>query len=333
MQPVAAAHRGPRRRSGGGAARFRVRTPGPRAPPVLARASRRARAPARYARRSPARGASSAIRFGATARLRVARRLRRRAPRRPRRPSSSPVCALADGADPRSVAGHVRAAVDGEAADTPGTLADAGDAADADDVGRCAGCDDGFGRVASRPGSPLKSPAAGAASDNRCDPSRLRALRALRADACPAARYARRRCRAGTFDRSFDCTLTGTAAFSSRRRSAPRSSPQHVVRRRCRLRRPPARAPPGASPASLVRALLRSERAVASAQVRTSPPALPSPRCARPHAASAARPAAQAPRRLPSAGFPGVDFPIPRSAPIRLRTGHGRPWGSHPTHR
>ena len=54
-----------------------------------------------------------------------------------------------------------------------------------------------FGRVASRPGFPLESPAAGAASDNRSNPSRLRGLRPLRAalgrDGCQAGvRFGRR---------------------------------------------------------------------------------------------------------------------------------------------
>ena len=75
------------------------------------------------------------------------------------------------------------------------------------------------------------------------------------------------------------------------------------MRRRCRLRRSPARAPrdapPGAPVSPLVRALLRSvrahcsapRRAVVFAQVRTFPPALPPTCCARPRAAPAALPA------------------------------------------
>ena len=70
---------------------------------------------------------------------------------------------------------------------------------------------------------------------------------------------------------------------------------QHFVPRRCRLRRPPARAP---------------RRAVASAQVRTAPPELPAACYARLPAAPAASPATHSPWRLPSAGFPGVDSPI-----------------------
>ena len=72
------------------------------------------------------------------------------------------------------------------------------------------------------------------------------------------------------------------------------SSRPHPVRRRCRLRRPPARAPPGA---------------VASAQVRTAPPPPSAACCARLPAAPAAPSATQSPWRLPSAGFAGVDSP------------------------
>ena len=72
------------------------------------------------------------------------------------------------------------------------------------------------------------------------------------------------------------------------------SSRQHSVRRRCRLRRSPARAP---------------RRALVPAQVRTPPRALASPCCARPRAAPAALPAAQAPRRLRRAAVAGADFP------------------------
>ena len=96
---------------------------------------------------------------------------------------------------------------------------------------------------------------------------------------------------------------------------------RHSVPRRCRLRRPPARAPrdapPGAPVSPLVRALLRSapalrsapRRTVASAQVRTAPPPPPAACCARLPAAPAATPATHSPWRLPSAGFAGVDSP------------------------
>ena len=47
-------------------------------------------------------------------------------------------------------------------------------------------------------------------------PSRLRSLRSLRAPACPAARYAHRRCRTDTPGVSFDRTVHGTAVSSSR---------------------------------------------------------------------------------------------------------------------
>ena len=42
--------------------------------------------------------------------------------------------------------------------------------------------------------------------------------------------------------------------------------------------------------------------------------------------------AAQAPRRLPSAGFPGFDFPILNAAHFGRPDRPGRPWVSHPTH-
>ena len=74
----------------------------------------------------------------------------------------------------------------------------------------------------------------------------------------------------------------------------PGSVRRHAVPRRCRLRRPPARAP---------------RQAVASAQVRTAPPALPPTCCTRPRAVPAALPAAQAPRRLRYAAVAGDDFP------------------------
>ena len=132
---------------------------------------------------------------------------------------------------------------------------------------------------------------------------------------CPAARCAPRRCRNDTLVARFDGVVPVTALSSSRRRCAPRSSRcsprspwppaagvgfapgssrRHSVRRRCRFRRSPARA---------------RRRAVASAQVRTAPPALPPTCCARPRAAPAALPAAQAPRRLRRAAVAGPDFP------------------------
>ena len=155
-------------------------------------------------------------------------------------------------------------------------------------------------------------------------PSRLRSLRSLRAPLARRLADAHRRCRSDTVGAAFDTIVGTTAAFSSRRRFAPRSSQssprspwpaspaagiasgsvrRHAVPRRCRLRRPPARAPrdapPGAPVSPLVRALLRSVRAHCSAprravvftQVRTFPPALPPPCCARPRAAPAALPA------------------------------------------
>ena len=177
-----------------------------------------------------------------------------------------------------------------------------GDADGADDGERCAGRDDESGRVASRPGFPLQSPLR---SDFRCNPSRLRSLRSLRAPLAAAVRCAHRRCRTDTPLPRFDGVVPMTAVASSRRRCAPRSSGRHSVRRRCRLRRPPARALPGA---------------VVSAPVRTPPPSPPAAFCARLPAAPAALPATQSPWRLPSAGFAGVDSPVASRADSRPLT-------------
>ncbi len=94
-----------------------------------------------------------------------------------------------------------------------------------------------------------------------------------------------------------------------RARFAPRSSPRFAR---------PAPATPIASLAALVQALLRSPAALRPALSR---------------ALRAASPSAQSPRRLPSAVFAGVDFPIARSAGFGRPDRPGRPRFSHPTHR
>ena len=96
--------------------------------------------------------------------------------------------------------------------------------------------------------------------DFRCNPCRLRSLRSLRALLGRRLAALTAVCRADTVAATFDDIVHCTAASSSRRRCAPRSSqssprspfagcghrlgslPSHPVRRRCRLRRPPARA-------------------------------------------------------------------------------------------
>ncbi len=55
-------------------------------------------------------------------------------------------------------------------------------------------------------------------------PSRLRSLTLTARSACPAARCAHRRCRAGTLASRFDRIVRSPVASSSRRRCAPRSS-------------------------------------------------------------------------------------------------------------
>ena len=91
------------------------------------------------------------------------------------------------------------------------------------------------------------------------------------------------------------------------------SLPAHFVRRRCGLR---------PSPCSALR------RAPVSAPVRTSRPVPPAACCARLPAAPDAPPAAHAPRRLPSAGFAGVDSPVAQTARWPFRTARGG-LGSH----
>ena len=85
-----------------------------------------------------------------------------------------------------------------------------------------ADADDEAGRVASRPGYPAE-PAARSRPFGRV--SLAPPLPAVAArSACPAARCAPRRCRTGTLVAMADRTVRRTAAVSSRRRYAPRSS-------------------------------------------------------------------------------------------------------------
>ena len=120
----------------------------------------------------------------------------------------------------------------------------------------CPRASDGVGRVASRPGYPLKSPVAGAPSDNRSYPSRLRSLRSLRAPlarrfaALPAA--GRTRSRQGS-----------TASSDGSPRSPRADAPRHA-RRRPRLARPGRLRRPRASPGlGPVRPALRRSRRTA----------------------------------------------------------------------
>ena len=137
-------------------------------------------------------------------------------------------------------------------------------------------------------------------------PSRLRSLRSLRAPLALAS-----------------LALAGCAG-SGHRLGSVRCTPCVAG---CRLRRAPTCAPL----AALVRALLRSapalrsapRRAVVPAPVRTLPPAPPAACCARLPAAPAAPSATQSPWRLPSAGFPGVDFPIAHTADSAVLTARG----------
>ena len=183
-------------------------------------------------------------------------------------------------------------------------------------------------------------------------PSRLRSLRSLRAPLARRLADAHRRVPVRRRGAAFDGIVGTTAAVSSRRRFAPRSSQTSPrspwpaapaagiasgsVRcapcvAGCRLRRAPARAPPGAVLAALVRALLRStpalrsapRRALLSAPVRTAPPPPPAACCARLPAAPAAPAATQSPWRLPSAGFAGVDSPIAHAADSAVLTARG----------
>ena len=109
-------------------------------------------------------------------------------------------------------------------------------------------------------------------------PSRLRSLRSLRADACPAARSAHRRV-------------------------------PHRRRRRYVRRYPPLQCRGGLALA--LRAPASAPRpALVPAPVRTLPPAPPAACCARLPPARSASPPTQSPRRLPSAGFAGVDSPF-----------------------
>ena len=174
-------------------------------------------------------------------------------------------------------------------------------------------------------------------------PSRLRSLRSLRAPLARRLADALRRVllapalRAALVADLDSLALAGCAGYGHRLEFGP----GHSVRRRCRLRRTPARALPAAVLAALVRALLRSAPALRSAPRRAPVPApvrapLPTPPaacCARLPAAPAAPSATQSPWRLPSAGFAGIDSPNVDAAGLAVPDRPGRPWVSHPTHR
>ena len=173
------------------------------------------------------------------ARLRFARRLRRRAPRRLRRSSSArhrcnahPPTAPRASSPFRNVRHHCPARSGDDTDDGRDAGADRGDvdvadgvddgdAVDGADAGDAlVGADDESGRVASRPGYTLQSPCGRFPLLSLAPP---RACRALRAIACPAARFAHRRCRDDTLAGMFGGIVHRTAVVS-RRRFAPRSS-------------------------------------------------------------------------------------------------------------
>ena len=153
-------------------------------------------------------------------------------------------------------------------------------------------CDEA-GRVASRPGYPAE-PATRSRPFGRVSLAPPLPPVAARS-ACPAARFAHRRCRTDAMAARFDRIVHRTAVVSSRRRCALRSSGTSP--------RSPSPAAPAAGPAS----------APVPAPVRAPPPPPP-----------AAPPAAHTPRRLPSAGFPGVDSPYAHAASRCLPRRRGR---------
>ena len=167
-------------------------------------------------------------------------------------------------------------------------------------------------------------------------PSRLRSLRSLRAPLARRLADAHRRCRSDTVGAAFDTIVGTTAAFSSRRRFAQRSSQTSPrspwpAAPAAGIASGSASAPPAASLAALVRALLRStpalrsapRRAAVPAPVRAPPPPPAAACCARLPAAPGAPPATQSPWRLPSAGFAGVDSPIAHTADSAVLTARG----------
>ena len=125
----------------------------------------------------------------------------------------------------------------------PGVATGDGDGAVADDAGAVGagerdggdgdgddGAEDGYGfadayvesgRVASRPGFPLQSPLR---SDFRCNPSRLRSLRSLRAPLARQLASLAAACRSDTLAAKCNRIARVTAVSSSRRRFAARSS-------------------------------------------------------------------------------------------------------------
>ena len=203
----------------------------------------------------------------------------------------------------------------------------------ADDVDQCDNHYVQVGRAASRPGFPFQSPLR---SDFLCNPSRLRSLTLTARSACPAARYAPRRVPVDTAGTSFDGTGRVTAASSSRRRCAPRSS------------RNSPRSPWPAAPASgFASARRRRTSCVAGAGFA----AHLAPHCAvhrcphkcghlrpslrqraahfclrlRPHCPPLKRRGGSLPPASPTSIPPALIPQIGRSGPP------GRPWVSHPT--
>ena len=159
-------------------------------------------------------------------------------------------------------------------------------------------------------------------------PSRLRSLALAARSACPAARCGDRRGLLATALRATLVAVLASLALAGCAGCGHRlgSSRRHFVPRRCRLRRPPARAPPGASPAPLVRALLRSERAPCSASRRAVVPRTTpcSNRCTSRRSIAAAAPMNRRRRRR---------FPELRCCRLAVPDRPGRPWFSHLTHR
>ena len=106
-----------------------------------------------------------------------------------------------------------------DGADGDGDDGDGDDGAE-DGYGFADACDES-GRVASRPGFPLQSPLR---SDFRCNPSRLRSLRSLRAPLARQLAALAAACQPAAVAAAFGASVRVTAVSSSRRCCAPRSS-------------------------------------------------------------------------------------------------------------
>ncbi len=174
--------------------------------------------------------------------------------------------------------------------------------------------------------------------DFRCNPSRLRALRALRADACPAARFAHRRVPA-------DTTVQPPIALAVPPPWSPRAGAVRRARRGPRLARPGRLRRPRASPrlvavappASPVPASPRTELRTAPgtcARTRADTSANASGSVLRTTACGSVRTAARIKRRGGSPP-PGSPASIPPSLSLgfpAVSTPCGG-WFSHLTHR